>query len=237
MLDIIKKNKLLVFAMIAYASLLIYSPVKFTESLGNTGYYLKEMLEILPVVFLLTSLIEAWVPKETIMNGFGEKAGTKGIVFSFLLGSFSAGPIYAAFPVCKMLLKKGASVYNVVIILSAWAVIKVPMLANEAKFLGIQFMVTRWLLTTVSILFLAYMVKLLVKKEDILSHNKNSKEFVLYKEDYCIGCQICSKLEPEIFYMLGSKAAINKDIDYKNFLDSLLLVEKKCPGNAIVINH
>ena len=31
-------------------------------------------------------------------------------------------------------LKKGASISNIVIILSAWAVIKVPMLANEAKF-------------------------------------------------------------------------------------------------------
>lgn len=236
MVSILKKNKILVFAFLVYAWLLIYSPAKFTQSLGNTGYYLKEMIEILPVVFLLTSLIEAWVPKETIMNGFGENAGIKGVVFSFLLGSFSAGPIYAAFPVCKMLLKKGASVYNVVIILSAWAVIKVPMLANEAKFLGFEFMATRWILTTISILFLAYMVKIFVSKEEILSHDENSNEFVVYNKDYCIGCQICSKLEPQIFYMDGNKAAIKSGIDYKEFTNSLLIVEEKCPGNAIVIN-
>lgn len=237
MLAILKKNKILVFAFLVYASLLIYSPTKFTQSLGNTGYYLKEMIEILPVVFLLTSLIEAWVPKETIMNSFGESAGAKGVLFSFLLGSFSAGPIYAAFPVCKMLLKKGASIYNVVIILSAWAVIKVPMLANEAKFLGLQFMVTRWLLTTISILFLAYMVKLLVTKEDVLSHSESSNEYVVYNEEYCIGCQICSKLEPEIFYMDDKKAALVEGVDHRKFENSLLNIEKKCPGNAITINH
>ncbi|MGB3368329.1 MAG: permease [Acidaminobacteraceae bacterium] len=237
MVSILKKNKMLVFAFFVYASLLIYSPAKFTQSLGNTSYYLKEMIEILPVVFLLTALIEAWVPKETIMNSFGENAGAKGILFSFLLGSFSAGPIYAAFPVCKMLLKKGASIYNVVIILSAWAVIKVPMLANEAKFLGLDFMATRWILTTVSILFLAYMVKLVVAKEDILSHDENSNGFLIYNEKYCVGCQICSKLEPQVFYMDGSKAGLIENVDYTQFKSSLVLIEEKCPGNAIIINH
>ena len=46
------------------------------------------MLEIMPVIFILTSIIEAWVHKEVIMNGFGEKAGIKGGIFSFLLAVF-----------------------------------------------------------------------------------------------------------------------------------------------------
>lgn len=60
----------------------------------------------MPVVFILTSILEAWVPREVIMNIFGEKAGIKGSMMSFILGSLSAGPIYAAFPISKMLLKK-----------------------------------------------------------------------------------------------------------------------------------
>lgn len=235
MVSVLKKNKMLVFAFFVYASLLIYSPEKFAQSLGNTSYYLKEMIEILPVVFLLTALIEAWVPKETIMNSFGENSGAKGILFSFLLGSFSAGPIYAAFPVCKMLLKKGASIYNVVIILSAWAVIKLPMLANEAKFLGVKFMATRWVLTTISILFLAYMVKLLVTKEDVLSSEYENIEFLSYNENYCVGCQICSKLEPDIFYMNDKKAKVIENIDYTLYKKTLLDIQEKCPGNAITI--
>jgi len=42
-------------------------------------YYIIEMLQIMPVIFILTSIIEAWVPKEVIMKGFGEKAGIKGV--------------------------------------------------------------------------------------------------------------------------------------------------------------
>jgi hypothetical protein len=48
--------------------------------------------------------------KQTIENSLGEGSGVRGVLFSFLLGSFSAGPIYAAFPVCKMLLKKRISI-------------------------------------------------------------------------------------------------------------------------------
>ena len=124
-------------------------PNKAIQSLNNSIYYIKEMLIIMPVILLLTSLIEAWVPKKTIQNALGEGSGFKGTIYSFLLGSFSADPIYAAFPVCKMLLKKGASVSNIVVMLSTWAVIKIPMLANETKFLGPKFMVIRWVLTTI----------------------------------------------------------------------------------------
>lgn len=122
---------------------------------------------IMPVIFLLTALIEAWVPKEMIMEYLGDESGLKGSFISLLLGSVSAGPIYAAFPVCKTLLKKGASISNIVVILSAWAVIKIPMLANEAKFLSPKFMAVRWILTTISIIIMGYIISKLVKREDI----------------------------------------------------------------------
>ena len=40
---------------------------------------------------------------------------------------------------------------SIIIILSSWAVIKIPMLLNEAKFLGAKFMIIRWLLTVIAI--------------------------------------------------------------------------------------
>ena len=36
------------------------------------------MLQVLPVIFLLTVVIEVLVPKEMITKGFGEKSGIKG---------------------------------------------------------------------------------------------------------------------------------------------------------------
>src|SRR5690554_4756543 len=153
------------------------------------------MLTIMPVIFLLTSLIEAWVPKKMIMEYLGDKSGLKGSFISILLGSISAGPIYAAFPVCKTLIKKGASISNIVVILSAWAVIKVPMLANEAKFLSPKFMATRWVFTTISIIIMGYIVSKLVKREDIpMEEEKIETGKILVNEAYCIGCGVCEKL-------------------------------------------
>ena len=116
-----------------YIAVFAINPSMGSASVKNSGYYIKEMLMIMPVIFILTALLDLWVPKEKIMQFLGRDAGAKGIFLSFVVGSISAGPIYAAFPMCVMLHKK--CLYpNIVIILSSWAVIKVPMLLNEAKF-------------------------------------------------------------------------------------------------------
>ncbi|QXM07373.1 permease [Crassaminicella indica] len=211
-------------------------PDKANLSVKNSMYYIIEMLEIMPVIFILTSIIEAWVPKQVIINGFGENSGIKGIIFSFLLGSFSAGPIYAAFPVCKMLLKKGASITNIVIILSAWAVIKVPMLANEAKFLGLQFMEIRWILTVISILFMSYLVALFVKKESIpMDKDMNLTEItgVHIKEEYCVGCGLCEKLMPEAFEIVHNKARWKESKLDQEKIEKLKPAMERCPVQAI----
>lgn len=236
MIEIIKKNKLLATVSLAYIFLFIAMPDKAYLSVKNSIYYIIEMLEIMPVIFILTSIIEAWVPKEVIMNGFGEKAGIKGGIFSFLLGSFSAGPIYAAFPICKMLLKKGASIANVVIILSAWAVIKVPMLANEAKFLGPNFMGLRWILTVISILIMSYLMTVFVKKEDIPVQEERDLGKVTginIKEKYCIGCGLCEKLMPHYFKVVDKKAKWKESKLNETQINELKAIIDKCPVKAI----
>jgi hypothetical protein len=74
-MSIMKKNKLLIFVALVYLVVLVISPDKALKSVGNSVYYLVEMLQVLPVIFLLTVVIEALVPKEVIMRGFGEKSG------------------------------------------------------------------------------------------------------------------------------------------------------------------
>ncbi|OPJ56811.1 permease [Alkalithermobacter paradoxus] len=229
-MNIIKKNKLLFIVSLIYIVLFITNTDKAIESTQNSIYYVLEMLQIMPVIFILTSLIEAWVPKEVIMNSFGEKSGIKGSMISFILGSFSAGPIYAAFPVCKTLIKKGASISNVVIILSTWAVVKVPMLANEAKFLGTKFMSIRWILTTISIFIMAYIVSVFVKKESIPNINNNTiKNRVIIKQEYCIGCGICERISPTKFKVLSGKVKILSDIIDESTDEAI----ERCPVKVI----
>lgn len=231
----VSNNRLLVLVILAYLALLIFMPAQAVQSLQNSFYYIKEMLLIMPVILLLTALITAWVPRKTIENNFGKNSGFKGSVFSFLLGSFSAGPIYAAFPVCKALLTKGASISNIVIILSTWAVIKVPMLLNEAKFLGPKFMIIRWILTTIAIFIMGFVTSKLVKKEDIPTEKTTFSEgnMLYVNHEYCIGCGLCAKITPAHFEIVNKIATvINQDVngDKKEMIDEAI---EKCPSKAI----
>lgn len=231
-----KNNKLLFFVVGAYIALSVLMPGKALQSLKNSLYYVKEMLIIMPVILLLTSLITAWVPRKTIENNFGQNSGIKGSLFSFLLGSFSAGPIYAAFPVCKMLLKKGASISNVVIILSTWAVIKIPMLLNESKFLGPQFMLVRWILTTLSIFAMGYITSKLVKIKDVPIDERlplTEKIGLYLKADYCIGCGLCVKTAPIYFEMTNKKASVISQDHHKEHMVMINAAIEKCPTKVI----
>ena len=234
-LNILKKNKLLVLVALVYGIFFMAAPQTAMKSVGNSVYYLVEMLQVLPVIFLLTVVIEAWVPKELIMRGFGEKSGFKGNLLSLLLGSISAGPIYAAFPISKSLLSKGASVRNIVIILSSWAVIKVPMLANEAKFLGVDFMVVRWILTVVCIFVMAYLTAIFVKKKDMpgIELNKQMDVFSV-KEEYCVGCGLCAEILPEYYEMKNNKAYVKASPDNNEAVMAVMESAQKCPTKAII---
>ena len=233
----IKKNKLLIIVAVIYLILFALMPDKATTAIKNSIYYLIEMFEVLPVIFLLTVVIEALVPKEWIIKHFGEKSGLLGNLLSLVLGSISAGPIYAAFPISKMLMTKGASVANIVIILSSWAVIKVPMLANEAKFLGVTFMSIRWVLTVVAILIMAWLMgKMISKKEmdnDVTDH---SKPKVAVNQDYCVGCGICVKMMPEVYELIDQKAYVRLENVNSGNMTMIHKTVSKCPTQAITIN-
>lgn len=165
----LKNNKILAIALLAYLIVFFVDREIFFVSLDSSWMYIKEMLEVLPAVLIFTGLLEVWVPRERIMKTFGSESGILGKIVSFFLGSVSAGPIYAGFPITQSLLRKGASVSNITIILSAWAVVKIPILIVEVQFLGLSFMLTRWALTLPTIIIIGYLVGKFVDKEEILS--------------------------------------------------------------------
>lgn len=166
-INIVKKNKMLSLVLLGYIILFIIDVDMGVNAIIESKYYFIEMIEILPAVFILVAIIQAWLPTKVVVKQFGDGSGIKGKIIAFIIGSLSAGPIYAAFPVCKMLYKKGAKLDNIVIIISAWAVVKVPMLITEVKFMGMKYMAIRWVLTIISIIIIALIMKLWIKKEDI----------------------------------------------------------------------
>ncbi len=96
----------------------------------------------------------------------GEKSGYVGMLLAFLLGSAAAGPLYAAFPLAGVLLKKGSKLSNVLIFIGAWSTTKIPMLLFEYSAMGWKFTLIRFIINIPGIILIAYITeKLLSKKE------------------------------------------------------------------------
>ena len=124
-------------------------------ALNNTLGSLKEMLSVLPPIFVLLGLLDVWVDRATMMKYTGKGSGLKGVLIAFLLGSAAAGPLYAAFPFAAVMLKKGSSIFNVLIFIGAWSTTKIPLLAFEASSMGLTFMLVRLGLSLVGIPIIA----------------------------------------------------------------------------------
>lgn len=230
-----RENFFLILIAASYAAMFAFSPGMGVTSIKNSFYYIREMLLIMPVVFVLTALLDLWVPKDKIIKYLGGEAKLRGVILSFVLGSISAGPIYAAFPLCVMLRRKGASIRNLVIILSSWAVIKVPMLLNEMKFLGIKFMAIRWVLTVIAIAVFSWITAKLVKVSDFKPQEKTSLSPIINKTA-CIGCSICSRNFPELFEMRGGKCAF-KAPPTASDMEIIKQAAAICPVKAIEVQN
>lgn len=235
MVEVIKKFKLPLAVLTIYGVLLLTTPGMAVNAFDNSSYYLIEMIQILPVIFMLTVAIDVLVPKEWIVKRLGKDSGVGGALLALLFGSLSAGPIYAAFPIAKMLHKKGAGLSNIVIILSAWAVVKVPMLANEAKFLGPKFMAVRWILTVLFIFAIGFVMD---KMGVRIEYDIKTNEDIHVNEEYCIGCGLCSTKTPEVFRMDKGKAVVQDDASSVDKMTSkqkeqLIYIAAKCPTKAI----
>ncbi|NBK21140.1 MAG: hypothetical protein EOM68_03835 [Spirochaetia bacterium] len=126
--------------------------------------YLKEMVLIIPPVFLLMGLIEAWIPKNKIQKWLGQGSGLMGILISFFLGTLPTGPLYVAFPMAATLIHKGASRTNMVVFLGSWAALKIPQLLVEIKFLGIAFTLVRFGLTLSALLLIGIFMETILRK-------------------------------------------------------------------------
>ncbi|WP_273479182.1 permease, partial [Acetivibrio straminisolvens] len=113
------------------------------KAIGVAGYSFKEMALVIPPVFILLGLLDVWVPRETMVKYMGEGSGIKGVILSIILGSAAAGPLYGAFPVAAVFMKKGAKFSNILIFIGAWSTTKIPMFLFEISALGARFAVTR----------------------------------------------------------------------------------------------
>lgn len=159
MKKLIIRYLLFIILLIINIILSFYDPKIAETSFSSTTKNLLEMLSIIPPIFILLGLMDVWIPKETMMKYMGKEAGLKGAVFAFILGSFSAGPLYAAFPIASIFLKKRVSFTNVFIFIFAWSTTKIPMMLFEIDQLGYKFALTRFIFNTAGIIIIAYIIE------------------------------------------------------------------------------
>jgi uncharacterized membrane protein YraQ (UPF0718 family) len=154
-------------ALAGLGALSVAAPDLGRSAVATVGYGLREMLLVIPPVFLLLGLLDLWVPRETMMRFMGQGSGLRGGALAFVLGSAAAGPLYAAFPIASVLMKKGASLVNVLIFIGAWSTTKIPMFLFEYSALGARFAITRLLVDIPGIVIIAFALQRLLTAGEI----------------------------------------------------------------------
>ena len=166
-LMIIKRYQFVIGILLILAILSIFLPEIGKKTWANTIDQVLQMLLIIPPVFIMLGLLDVWVPRETMTKYMGDKSGFRGILIAFLIGSMAAGPLYGAFPVAAVLIKKGARFSNVLIFLGAWSTTKIPMLLFEYSSLGWRFATTRLIVDLFGIFIIARLIEIFLKKPEI----------------------------------------------------------------------
>ena len=154
----LKRYKWVILILLIDIIISIFSPSDGGLVFKNTVLNFRTMLAVIPPIFILLGLMDIWVPRETIVKYMGDKSGLLGILLGIFLGAAAAGPLYAAFPVAVMMIKKGAKYSNVITFLGAWSTLKIPMFLFEMSALGLDFAITRWLINIPGIILMGFLV-------------------------------------------------------------------------------
>lgn len=128
---------------------------------------LAQMLLLVPPIFMLMGLLDVWVPKETLIKYMGHGSGLTGLAIAFLLGTAAAGPLYVAFPLGALLLKKGARLAYVIFFLGVWSSTKLPIVLFEVASLGLKFTIIHIGVSLPAYLLTAYLIEKSVSKESL----------------------------------------------------------------------
>ena len=166
LIGFVKRYKTFLILFAVNLLLLIFAPDLGTKAVSITQNNLWEMLSVIPPIFILLGLLDVWVKKETMVKYMGEGSGLIGILIAFFLGSATAGPLYAAFPVAGILLKKGSKISNVLIFIGAWSTMKIPLLMFETNALGLEFSMLRLGMNIFGILIISFVIDNLLKEKD-----------------------------------------------------------------------
>ncbi len=166
-MSVFKRYRFVLGALTAMLGLYLINGKLGMRAFDVTVYSLKEMIMIIPPVFVLLGLLDVWVSKETMVRYMGPDSGMKGIILAFVVGSVAAGPLYGAFPVAAVFMKKGVKFSNILIFVGAWSTTKIPLLLFEMSSLGPKFALVRLLVDIPGIIIIAFLLGRVIPKGEV----------------------------------------------------------------------
>jgi len=144
--------------LLVAAGLLIASavkdPAKTKKALAVTGKVALTVFPVLLLIFVLMGVIEACVPRQTIVSWLGSGGGVLSIVLGELLGSFALFQPAAVFPFAGFLRHSGAGYGAACGFIMSAMLIGISTLPLEIQTFGGWFTLTRNLLSFLLILAL-----------------------------------------------------------------------------------
>lgn len=165
-MNLLLRYKWVIVFLVVDIVIMLWDQALGREVMRRTKDSFLEMLSFVPPVFLLLGLLDVWVPREKVIAHLGPASGITGLFLSVFLGAAAAGPLYAAFPVAAVMLRKGASFFNVMVFIGAWSTLKIPMFLFETQFLGQAFAITRWILSLAAIVAIAYFLEWMIPAQE-----------------------------------------------------------------------
>lgn len=156
--------------LIMFLGMLIFTMINYeigTKALGIAANSFKEVFIVVPPIFIILGLLDVWVPRDIMVKYMGDGSGIIGVIISFVVGSAAAGPLYGAFPIAAVFMKKGVSFSNILIFIGAWSTTKIPMFLYESSALGMRFALARLLINIPGIIIIAMVLKKMVSKKEL----------------------------------------------------------------------
>lgn len=163
----IKRYRIFLIVLVAMILLTLFNRQLGVKAIRITANSVREMLLVIPPIFILLGLLDVWVPRETMVKYMGEGSGLKGVLLAIFIGSAAAGPLYGAFPVAAVFMKKGVKFMNILIFIGAWSTTKIPMFLFEMAALGNRFAIARLLIDIPGIIIIAFLISKVIPKKEV----------------------------------------------------------------------
>ncbi|SDC32689.1 Predicted permease [Pelagirhabdus alkalitolerans] len=133
---ILKRFRALIGLLLVLGFIYLFNQETAQDAVFLTWDSLVDMMALLPPILMLVGLMDQWIDKEMLMKYMGDDSKFTGIFITLLLGGLAAGPLYIAFPIAIMLLKKGSNIRYVVFFFGVWTIAKLPIVLYEIASFG-----------------------------------------------------------------------------------------------------